>query len=70
MKVRLERNGIVFEYEKAPLPPERFRAVCRLAGVLIAGVVFLTALRLVGVAAVFGALGALLMVGLYNLAKE
>lgn len=31
MKIRLERDGTVFEYTRQPLPEGRFKAVCGLA---------------------------------------
>lgn len=51
MKIRLEHNGDVFEFERPPLPEGRFRAVCGLAAAgLYAGM-------LVGVAAICGLYG-------------
>lgn len=34
MKIRLERCGVVFEYEHQPMKEGRFRALCALAGVV------------------------------------
>lgn len=31
MKIRLERDGVTFEFERQPLPDARFKAICRLA---------------------------------------
>lgn len=31
MKIRLEVDGKVFEYERRPMKAERFRALCKLA---------------------------------------
>ncbi len=31
MKIHLELGGTVFEYERSPLPENRFRALCALA---------------------------------------
>lgn len=31
MKIRLEHNGTVFEFERKPMPEGRFRALCLLA---------------------------------------
>jgi len=51
VKIRLERDGTVFEYTRPPLPEGRFRAVCGLAAAgLYAGM-------LVGVAAICGLYG-------------
>lgn len=35
MRIHLEHNGTVFEYERHPLPERRFRAIC---GLVAAGV--------------------------------
>lgn len=32
MKIRLERNGTVFEFERKQMPEGRFRAICAIAG--------------------------------------
>ncbi len=32
MRIRLEHNGTVFEYERRPMPEHRFKALCLLAG--------------------------------------
>ena len=34
MKIRLERCGVVFEYEHQPMKEGRFRSLCALAGVV------------------------------------
>ena len=40
MKIRLERNGTVFEFERQPMKEGRFRVLCLLgAGVRYAGMV-------------------------------
>ncbi len=31
MRIRLEHNGTVFEYERRPMPEGRFKALCALA---------------------------------------
>ncbi len=31
MRIRLERSGTVFEYERRPMPEGRFKALCALA---------------------------------------
>lgn len=54
MKIRLERNGTVFEYEHQPMKEGRFRALCAIAGAAVyAGLV-------IGVAALCGGFGLLL----------
>lgn len=64
VKIRLDVEGKVFEYEREPMPPERFSAVCKLAGAAIGG-----AVRMVGIWAIVWAVGALVAVGLYKLLK-
>lgn len=40
MRIRLERSGTVFEYERPPMPEGRFKALCLLAaGGLYVGLV-------------------------------
>ncbi len=40
MRIRLERRGTVFEYERPPMPEHRFKALCLLAaGGLYVGLV-------------------------------
>ena len=51
MKIRLERDGTVFEFERQPLPDSRFKAVC---GLVAAGIY---AGMVVGIAALCGLLG-------------
>ena len=33
MKIRMERRGVVFEYERQPMKEGRFRVLCALAAV-------------------------------------
>lgn len=70
MKLRLDVDGNVFEYEREPMPPERFSAVCKLIGAAIGGVVLLGAIHMVGVWAIVWAVGALVAVGLYQAVKN
>ncbi len=68
MKIRLDRTGddIHIQVERDPMPPERFTALCKLAGAAIGGVVLLGAVRMIGVWAVAWAVGALVAVGLFK----
>ena len=62
MRIRLERSGTVFEYERPPMPEHRFKALCLLAaGGLYVGLV-------AAVAALCGEFGVLLMVILTSVA--
>ena len=41
MRIRLEHNGTVFEFERKPMPEGRFRALCgRAAAGMYAGMVW------------------------------
>lgn len=58
MKIRFERGDTAFEVEKDPMPPERFKTVCALAGAAVyAGLV-------IGVAALCGGWGVVAVMGL------
>lgn len=70
MRIRLDLDGKTFEYEREPMPPGRFAAVCKLAGGAVAGAVLLGAIHMVGVWAFPWAAGALALVGLGKMAKE
>lgn len=55
MKIKFDLHGVVFEYEKKPMHPARFRRLCALAAIgLYAGMV-------IGVAALCGVFGLLVM---------
>lgn len=57
MKIRFERGDTAFEVERDPMPPERFKAVCALAGTgVYAGLV-------IGVAALCGIWGVVVVLG-------
>ena len=44
MKIRLEHNGTVFEFERRPMPEGRFKALCVLAAAgVYAGMVWAVA---------------------------
>lgn len=60
MRVHLEHNGTIFDYEREPMPTNRFRAVCGL-------ITLLGAVHAVGLWAVVWAVGALVAVGAYKL---
>lgn len=70
LKIRLEYKGSVFEYERQPMKEGRFRALCKLAGGVICGVMLLVAVRMVGLSAVVAAVVALALVGLGRLAVD
>jgi len=72
MKITFDHNGdgVRLVVEREPMPPERFKAVCRLVAAGIGGAVFLVALKLVGVWAIGAAVAALVLVGLYRAMME
>ena len=63
MRVHLEHNGTIFDYEREPMPTNRFRAVCGL-------IALLGAVHAVGLWAVVWAVGALVAVGAYKLIQS
>lgn len=67
MRIHLEHNGTVLEYERRPMPEGRFRLLCSLALAAIVGSVFLGAIALVGVWGLAWAVGALTLYGIYRL---
>ena len=67
MKIHFEHKSTVFEFERQPMSPERFNALCKLARAAIGGGVLLGAGGLVGIWAIVWAVGALVRVGLYRL---
>ncbi len=56
MRIRLERSGTVFEYERPPMPEHRFKALCLLA----AGALYVSLVA--AVAALCGEFGVLMVV--------
>ena len=63
MRVHLEHNGTIFDYEREPMPTDRFWAVCGL--IALQG-----AVHAVGVWAIAWAVGALVAVGGYKLIQS
>lgn len=70
MKIKLDVDSRVLEYEREPMSPERFSTVCKLVGTAIGGAVLLGAIHMVGFWAIPWAVGALVAVGLYRLMKD
>lgn len=67
MKIHFEHKSTVFEFERQPMPPERFSVLAKLAGAVIGGVVLLAAVHEVGIWAIAWAVGAMVLVGLGKL---
>lgn len=70
MKIRLDVDNRVFQYEREPMSPERFNALCKLVGAAIGGIVLLGAIHLVGFWAIPWTVGALVAVGVYKLLAQ
>ena len=69
MKVTWKHGDRSVEFERQPMSPERFNALCKLARAAIGGGVLLGAVRMVGIWAIVWAVGALVLVGLYRLIR-
>lgn len=67
MKITWKHGDRSIEFERQPMPQERFTALCKLAGAVIGGVVLLVAVHEVGIWAVAWAVGAMVLVGFYKL---
>ena len=70
MKITWKHGDRTVEFERKSMPPERFTALCKLAGAMIGGVLLLGLVHMVGARAIAWAVGALVAVGFYSLAKE
>lgn len=67
MKITWKHGDRSIEFEHTPMSPERFTALCKLAGVMIGGAVLLGLVHMVGVMAIVLEVVALLLVGLYKI---
>lgn len=54
MKFRFELDGKVLEYERYPMQPGRFRALCGLIRAAIIGAVLIKSVEIVGTSAIVG----------------
>lgn len=70
MKVKCKRGDCSIEFERQPMPPERFNALCKLAGGAISGAVLLALVHMLDVWGLVYPIGALVLVGLYKLLKK
>ena len=72
MKITIDRkdDDVHMEVERDPMPPERFKAVCKLVGAAIGGVVLLGAIHMVGIWAIVWSVGALVLVGMYRILSK
>ena len=67
MRIHIEHNDTVFEYEHRPMPEGRFRALCSLALAAIIGAVLLGLAYMLGVWGLVWPVGTVAMYGLYKL---
>ena len=67
MRIRLEHNGTVFEFERRPMEIGRFAILCKLAGAVIGGAVLVALVRMLGVWGLVWSLAGLVLVGVYRL---
>lgn len=67
MKIRLERNGTVFEYDRKPMEIGRFTILSRLAGTMICGAALLGLVRMLGLWGLIWSLVGMVLVGVYRL---
>lgn len=67
MKVIWKHGDRSIEFERQPMPPERFTALCKLAGAAIGGLVLLGLVHMTGVMSIVLEVVALLLVGLYKI---
>ena len=70
MKITWKHGDRSVEFERKPMKEGRFRALCALALAAIVGGAFLGAVAMCGIWAIAWAVGALVAVGFYSLAKE
>ena len=67
MKIRLEHNGTVFEFERRPMEIGRFTVLCKLAGAAVGGAVLVALVHMLGVWGIVWPVGVLVLIGLYKL---
>lgn len=69
MRIRLERNGTLFELERRPMEIGRFALLCRLAGAAIGGAVLVALVHMLGLWGLIWSLVGLVLVGVYRLIR-
>lgn len=69
MRIRLERSGTVFEFERKPMEIGRFALLCQLAGAAIGGAVLVALVHMLGVWGFIWSLVGLVLVGVYRLIR-
>lgn len=69
MKIRLERSGTVFEFERKPMEIGRFALLCQLAGAAIGSAVLVALVHMLGVWGLVWSLSGPVLVGVYRLIR-
>lgn len=69
MKITWKHGDRSVEFEHQPMSPERFNALCKLAGAAIGGGVLLGAVYMVGFRAIAAAVACLILAGLGKAGK-
>lgn len=69
MKIRLERSGTVFEFERQPMEIGRFSLLCQLAGAAVGGAVLVALVHMLGLWGLIWSLAGLVLVGAYRLIR-
>ena len=70
MKIHIEHNDTVFEYEHRPMPEGRFRALCSLMLSVIGGAVLLGLVHMLGVWGLVWPVGMVAMYGIYKIIQS
>lgn len=70
MKITWKHGDRSIEFEHQPMPEDHFRAVCKLAGGTVGGLVLLGLVRMVGTWGIGWAVGALVLAGLYKIVPK
>ena len=69
MKIHLELFGVVIEYRRTPMEPERFAALCKLAGFAIYGCAVVALVHMLDVWGLVWSLAGLVAAGVYKLIR-
>lgn len=69
MKIHFEHKSTVFEFERQPMPPERFTVLCKLAVATIGGAVLVAIVHMLGLFGLIWSLAGLVAYGGYKLIK-
>lgn len=70
MRFTWKHGARSFKLERQPMPPDRFAALCKLAGAVIGGGVLLALVHMLDVWGLVWAVAALVLVGLGRMAED